>query len=131
MDGLWLDGLTGLGAMGTMGALGASGTVPGSAAGAQASNMAYQARDSVRELSHQVERLSLLNQALWELLRERAKLTDADLLAKAKEIDLRDGQEDNAISKHPVRCPSCKRVCNSKHFKCIYCGQEFERTAFG
>ena len=31
-----------------------------------------------REMEHQIERLTLLNQALWELLRDRVGLTDQD-----------------------------------------------------
>ena len=52
----------------------------------------------VRDLEYHIRRLSLLNQALWELLRERAKLTDAELERMVREIDLRDGVEDGAIT---------------------------------
>lgn len=83
----------------------------------------------VRDLEHQVGRLSLMCQALWELLRERAKLSDEQLQERAKEIDLRDGVADGAISGGAVRCPSCGRVSNQKHYRCLYCGQEFERPA--
>jgi t-SNARE complex subunit (syntaxin) len=85
----------------------------------------------IRELQHQVERLSLLNQAMWELLRERLNLTDADLEAKAREVDLRDGVEDGKMTAHAVRCPSCSRISSSRHHKCIYCCQLFEKPLFG
>lgn len=81
----------------------------------------------VRDLEYHIRRLSLLNQALWELLRERAKLTDAELERMVREIDLRDGVEDGAITETPVECPTCGRVSNSKHWKCMYCGQDFEK----
>jgi hypothetical protein len=86
---------------------------------------------SIRELQHQVQRLSLLNQALWELLQERTGLTDRDLEAKAEEVDLRDGKPDGKISEVAVRCPTCQRVCNSKHEKCLYCGTLFQKPIFG
>jgi hypothetical protein len=85
----------------------------------------------IRELEHQVQRLALMNQALWELLRDRAKLTDADLEAKAQEVDMRDGKADGKITHGPLRCPSCSRVSNSKHWKCMYCGEEFAKPAMG
>ena len=89
------------------------------------------AAQDVRALETQVLRLSLLNQALWELLREKLQLTDADLERMAAEIDMRDGVKDGAISATPVKCPSCGRVVNSKHSKCMYCSQEFEKPLFG
>ncbi len=89
------------------------------------------AQSNMRELRHQVERLSLLNQALWELLRERLQLNEADLQRIAHDIDMRDGIADGKISASPVRCPTCSRVSNSKHYKCLYCGQLFEKPMFG
>lgn len=90
-----------------------------------------ETRAEMKELQRQVERLSLLNQALWEILRERLSLTDADLENMAREVDMRDGVADDKMTAQPVRCPSCNRVCNSRHAKCIYCGQLFERPMFG
>ena len=85
----------------------------------------------VAYLREEVERLSLLNQALWELLRERLKLTDADLEQRAQEVDLRDGIPDGKMRKHPLRCPKCGRVSNSRHRRCLYCGLEFQGDIFG
>lgn len=81
----------------------------------------------VKELEHRVSRLSLLNQALWELLTPRLNLTEAELQQKISEIDLRDGVEDGGITEIPLQCPNCGRISNSRHWKCLYCGQEFER----
>lgn len=85
----------------------------------------------LRELEHQVARLQLMNQALWELLRDRVKLTDTDLREKAQEIDLRDGVQDGEITNTALKCPSCGRVSSSKHWKCLYCGLEFEKPIMG
>lgn len=88
-------------------------------------------RTDIRDLQNQIDRLCLLNQALWELLQERLNVTDAALEAKAQEVDLRDGKADGKISEVAVRCPTCQRVCNSKHDKCIYCGTLFQKPMFG
>lgn len=85
----------------------------------------------VAELEYQVARLMLLNQALWELLRPRLKMTDADFENFVRDIDMRDGVEDGKITHNAVKCPQCSRVSNSKHWKCLYCGLEFEKPIFG
>jgi predicted nucleic acid-binding Zn-ribbon protein len=91
----------------------------------------YSLEQAVRDLEHQVARLALLNQALWELLRERVGLSDADLKKKTGEVDLRDGVPDGALTHGPLQCPTCGRISNSKHWKCLYCGQEFEKPIMG
>lgn len=85
----------------------------------------------VRELEHHVARLSLMNQALWEILREELRLRDEDIEQRAYEVDQRDGKVDGKMNGGPVRCPSCNRVSSGKHYKCLYCGQLFEKPLFG
>tara|TARA_R110001592_G_scaffold254843_3_gene518328 strand:- start:1474 stop:1845 length:372 start_codon:yes stop_codon:yes gene_type:complete len=121
-DLLWMSGM-GQGLHGRSAA--------GSVRSASADNQALESRENIRELRHQVERLSLLNQALWELIRDKAGLTDADLERMAKEIDLRDGTEDGKMGGGAVTCPTCLRVSNAKHYKCLYCGELFAKPAFG
>ena len=101
----------------------------------ETANAAMQAaasqKSEIEVLREQVERIALLNQALWELVRDRLQLTDADLEKIAQEVDLRDGKQDGRLSEHPLQCPQCGRVSNSRHKKCLYCGLLFEGDAFG
>ncbi len=97
----------------------------------QAANATATTRTELRDLRDQVERLAMLNQALWELLSERFHLTEEDLERKAQEVDLRDGKADGKMTAHPLRCPQCGRVSNSRHKKCLYCGMLFEGSVFG
>ena len=90
-----------------------------------------EVRTEVHQLRERVERLSLLNQALWELLREKLGLSDADLERMAQEVDLRDGIADGKMTARAVRCPACARVNNSRHPQCRYCGQPFQTPLFG
>ncbi len=92
---------------------------------------AVSQKTEIQELREQVSRLALLNQAMWELVRERLQVTDADLEKAAQEVDLRDGVQDGRMSAHPLQCPRCKRVSNSRHKKCLYCGLLFEGDVFG
>jgi len=81
----------------------------------------------IRDLQHQVQRLQLLNQALWELLRNKLSLTDDELAGKAHEVDMRDGVADGKMTETPLKCPTCGRVSSSKHWRCLYCGQQFQK----
>ena len=83
--------------------------------------------DRVRELEFAVQRSALVNQALWELLRSRFDLEEADLLAKVKEIDLRDGKLDGRMSAQTQTCPTCDRVLSAKYTRCIYCGTDIHK----
>jgi hypothetical protein len=90
----------------------------------------FDLRSRVKELEISLKRLQIVNAAMWELLRDALKATDADLEARIKEVDLRDGIEDGKISSVPLRCPSCNRVSTSKHWRCLYCGLDFEQNVF-
>jgi len=81
----------------------------------------------IKDLSQRIARLTLINQALWELIRDRLQLTDTDLEHIMEEIDLRDGVKDGMITNTPLQCPKCGRISNSRHWKCLYCGLEFEK----
>mgnify|MGYP006290246909 CR=1 FL=1 len=101
------------------------------AAARQAARSASASRSEINALRDQVERTLLFNQAMWELVSEKLNLTDKDLETKAQEVDLRDGKADGKMSDHPLRCPNCGRVSNSRHKKCLYCGLLFEGSVFG
>jgi len=83
---------------------------------------ARDAQTQARHIEDRLDRLTLICQALWELLKERGELSEDDLAAKVREIDLRDGQADGKISRQIKRCPKCDRVMSPRHQKCLYCG---------
>jgi len=85
-----------------------------------------QAED-LRETRQQVQRLSLACQAMWELLRERTSLSEADLDSKILEIDARDGKIDGRISTQALTCHACGRPTNSKREFCVMCGAPLRR----
>ena len=95
----------------------------------EARNRAGDAKDEVARLRAQVddlqrriESLTLAAQAMWELLRSEARLTDAELVEKMQEVDLRDGEADGRITGSVVACPSCARRSRSSRRRCVYCG---------
>lgn len=74
-------------------------------------------------LENRLSRLSLISQALWELLRERESLAEDLLALKVAEIDLRDGRLDGKARTTPQPCPKCQRVLQSGAVRCLYCGE--------
>lgn len=102
-----------------------------SASAARASTQAQQATSAMKDVQFEIDRLKLMNQALWELLKVHTGITEEQLAAKVKEVDLRDGSEDGRMTHQALQCPNCGRVSSSKHYKCLYCGLLFEKPTFG
>lgn len=88
-----------------------------------ASTDARSASSDARYVRVDLQRLELIVQAMWELMKERG-LTDDDLLAKIAQLDLADGQADGkAGTKGAVPCPSCARPNSRRRDFCMYCGE--------
>ena len=81
------------------------------------------------ELERRADRQALASQAVWEVLRDRLGLADAEIFAKMTEIDLRDGVADGRISPRVTECVGCGRSVNSARPRCVFCGHEAEPTA--
>jgi hypothetical protein len=77
---------------------------------------------ALADLNNRFDRLALVTQALFELLGERAQVSEADLLAKIDQIDMRDGVRDGRAAAGGRRCPRCHRSCTGPRTTCLYCG---------
>jgi len=73
------------------------------------------------ELERRVDLLALTTMATWSLISGRLGLSDADLQAEMKRLDLADGAEDGRVNQ-PRTCPSCSRPVGRRVSRCIYCG---------
>ena len=97
-----------------------------------ARNIAHESAISASKAQKNTERLYMVVQAMWELLREKVGLTDSDLEAKVQEIDLRDGRLDgkdaNLTATHA--CRQCGRTILSGQSACSWCGAHFEGGVF-
>jgi hypothetical protein len=80
------------------------------------------------ELRDDIERLTLITRAMWELLSEQSGVTEADLMARVQEVDLRDGVADNRLAPVPRDCTRCGRPNTPSRTKCIYCGEKLAVT---
>ena len=75
-----------------------------------------------------VEKLFMLTEALWTILKEKHGCTDAELVQRVQEIDLRDGKLDGKVAKVNPDCPKCSRKLMGKRPVCLYCGAEVARV---
>ena len=102
---------------------------------ALSNNASALARDVSREnecLRHDVDRLYMIVEALWEMLKTHAGCTDADLTALVQQIDLRDGKLDGCAAQGKARskCPRCGRTLLSAQPYCPWCGSEVSLPPF-
>jgi len=104
-----------------------------SIARAQARDASAAARDAqtaAHFLEDRVERLALACEAMWTLLKERTGMSDRELHAAMAELDLADGAADGKLKRGPRICAACNRPNSPRHFHCIYCGENIDRSAF-
>jgi hypothetical protein len=85
---------------------------------------ARKASTDVEILEDEVERMYMVIEALWGMVKESGKFTDDDLIERVAEIDLRDGKLDGRASEKtaPPICPSCSRTMKRHRPQCLYCG---------
>lgn len=76
----------------------------------------------VAQLERRVDRLLLVNMALWSLLKDLSGLTDEQLSQRVAQIDAADGSADGRVTATRQTCPACAKVLSLKHQKCLHCG---------
>ena len=85
----------------------------------------------IRHLEHKIDKLYLITEALWLLLKEKNNLDDENLTELIAAIDLKDGHRDSKVaSSGPRTCPKCGRVNSNKQLYCIYCGTFLDTKPF-
>ena len=97
-----------------------------------AKDLAHESARATGNIRKDTERLYLIVQALWELLREKTDLSDEDLQKKVREIDLRDGREDgqDKTQTRPSVCKNCGRVLEMGTAVCLWCGTPVDNGVF-
>jgi hypothetical protein len=103
-----------------------AGAKPSGGVSAETQNQIYVLRD-------EIERLLIINEALWSFIRDQHGLSDEDLIKKIAEIDLKDGKLDGRVApeaKDLDKCPQCGRPVGKKRQTCLYCGAALVRDPF-
>ncbi len=78
----------------------------------------------LRMLGERLDKLVLVNMAMWSLIQERTGVTEEDLANRVQEIDLRDGVADGKVTKKLRQCSKCGRAMSRRHNKCLFCGND-------
>lgn len=85
----------------------------------------------VARLRAQVERLLIITEALWTILKDKTGLDEQELLRQMVQIDLRDGKLDGRVAATPPEpCPKCGRVVSNGALRCMYCGEPLLMNPF-
>ena len=82
-------------------------------------------------LRQDIEKLYMLIEALWAIVKESTGLKDEDLVKLVHEIDLQDGKLDgrNSANAEVRKCSQCGRTLLQGQSKCSYCGTDFADDA--
>ncbi len=80
----------------------------------------------ITDLQFEVERLLMVTEALWNIVRERHDLGEDELTTRVNAIDMEDGRLDGRVApaEAPSLCPNCNRVLSKHRARCIYCGEQ-------
>jgi hypothetical protein len=78
--------------------------------------------DRVYELNRRVTQLAMISAALWELLKQKTDLSEADLRRTLDELNASGITPPGAAPPHHVYCPSCHHSISPTVNKCLYCG---------
>ena len=101
------------------------------ASASRAASVAGEARTQTELLRADVEKLLMITEALWTLMREQHGYTDEQLVRAIEDIDLRDGKLDGKVAKSPPPlCPECGRNLMGNRPVCLYCGTPVVRGPF-
>jgi len=96
-----------------------------------AKSAASDAQTAVMTLEKRVDKLALINLALWSLVSEKCGFSEDDLKERVAQIDAMDGQADGKLSTGTTPCPQCGRPIASRVATCQFCGAERPKlTAF-
>lgn len=97
----------------------------------QASSDASATRTKTTMLQADIERLFMITEALWTILKQERGYSDEDLIQKIKDIDLKDGKLNGKVDRQPnAACPQCGRTLLGTHSVCLYCGTAVMRDPF-
>ncbi len=78
-----------------------------------------------------IEKLLMMSEALWIILKQQHGFSDEDLIQRIQEIDLRDGRLDGKVAKQgPSACPNCKRTLIGDRPICLYCNTPIAKDPF-
>lgn len=96
-----------------------------------AQNTAREAQTKTELISHDIERLLLVTEAMWTMMKQQHGYTDDALIKMIEEIDSRKTIVGGVtVKSSPQTCPNCGRPNSASRLCCIYCGKPLEGNPF-
>lgn len=101
-------------------------------AGKMASRAAAEVLTQNEAIKFDIEKLFMITEALWEILKHQHGYADDQLTQMIQNIDLRDGKLDGKVKKTalPSACTDCGRTLIQRQAKCLYCGTPVTKKPF-
>lgn len=84
--------------------------------------------DDVTQLDDRIDRLVLVVDAIWSILKENG-YNDAQLIQRIRETDMVDGVTDGRRQAYPQKCKKCEALVEPGRPTCTYCGAEMGGSA--
>ncbi len=88
---------------------------------------ASEAKSEAEVLKHDVDRLMMITEALWNFLKKEHGYADEDLAKAIGAIDL---QHSGAAKEAQEKCPNCGRLVSAHRRLCLYCGHPVPQSLF-
>ena len=102
-----------------------------SATATAAANTAREAQTNIDLLTHDIDRLLLITEALWMLMKKEHGYADDLLTNLIEEIEKRKVVVDGiAVKTPPQTCPNCGKINSAKRMFCLYCGKPILTNPF-
>lgn len=97
----------------------------------QAENAAREAKTEIELSKHDIDRLLLITEALWSLIKQQNGYTDDALVRLIQDIDHRHSTATGvAIKDPPIACSACGRPNMAARNFCMYCGSPLPANPF-
>ena len=88
-----------------------------------AQGLAQQSSVENQRLRDEVHRLTIIAQAMWELLRTKTGSTDEELKKRITEVEF---EKAKAYTSSTLKCKNCSRPVSIKSKTCVFCGEKIE-----
>jgi hypothetical protein len=85
--------------------------------------LAHQASNENQKLKDDLHHLTIIVEAMWELLKSKTNTPDEDLRKQIIEVEF---EKARAHTNMTVKCKSCSRPVSLKTKTCLFCGEKLE-----
>jgi hypothetical protein len=100
-------------------------------AAASAESAAREVQTNVEIFKHDIDRLLLVTEALWTLMKQQQGYTDDVLVGLIQNIEKQKAAANaNAAKDPPAPCPFCGRLNTATRTFCMYCGKPLPAKPF-